>query len=120
MHGVTIDGLIMSRKGDSEVGTSEANIVATRPDAHQKEAATMTIVAMVGTTLGAITSDIDRTAPPTMVVLSCSQAAVQSCVSDETQLHMLPQPTLKLTSKKLLSVHSFLICWLLGYSVALV
>ena len=70
MHGVTIDGLIMSRKGDSEVGTSEANIVATRPDAHQKEAATMTIVAMVGTTLGAITSDIDRTAPPTMVVLS--------------------------------------------------
>ena len=75
MHGVTIDGLIMSRKGDSEVGTSEANIVATRPDAHQKEAATMTIVAMVGTTLGAITSDIDRTAPPTMVVLSPRSAA---------------------------------------------
>ena len=67
MHGVTTDGLIVSRKGDSEVGTSEANIVATRPDAHQKEAATMMIVAMVGTILGTITSDMGRTAPPTKV-----------------------------------------------------
>ena len=85
MHGVTIDGLIMSRKGDSEVGTSEANIVATRPDAHQKEAATMTIVATVGTTLGAITSDIDRTAPPTMVVLS-SRTSSSSAVGSSPKL----------------------------------
>ena len=55
MHGVTTDGLIVSRKGDSEVGTSEANIVATRPDAHQKEAATMMIVAMVA--MGVCLSD---------------------------------------------------------------